>query len=145
MLALPRKSDLLRWLLRELSTDDEDMIAFVASLPDSDDDDFQALLDALAAPRTEPRPAPLRSEYQTDKQLVPPADARRILNIPRATFFALLKRGAFPGPMLVDGTWVGWPRDVLLQWADTSELKRIDEAPPSGYAPFERNLWRKST
>lgn len=144
MFALPRRLGLLRWLLRELSTDDEDMIALVGSLPDADDDDLQALLEELAAPQAQATPAPLRAEYQDDKQLVPATDARRILNIPRATFYALLKRGAFPGPMLVDGKWIGWPRDVLLQWADASESKRLADAPHSGYAPFERNLWRKS-
>jgi predicted DNA-binding transcriptional regulator AlpA len=141
----PRRLGLLRWLLRELSTDDEDMIAFVAGLPDADDDDLQALAEELAASPIEATLAPLRAEYQNDKQLVPPADARRVLDIPRATFYALLKRGTFPRPMLVNGEWVGWPRDILLQWADASESKRIAEAPHSGYAPFERNLWRKST
>jgi predicted DNA-binding transcriptional regulator AlpA len=144
MLAPPRKLGLLRWLLRELSTDDEDMIAFVASLPNADDDDRQALLEELAIPQTEATPTPLRAEYQDGRQLVPSTDARRILNIPRATFYALLKRGTFPGPTLVDGKWVGWPRDILLQWADASERKRMADAPHSGYAPFERNLWRKS-
>ena len=49
MLARPPKLGLFRWLQRELSTDDEDMIAFVAGFPDSDDDDAQALLEELAA------------------------------------------------------------------------------------------------
>jgi hypothetical protein len=86
MPGLQRKLELLRWLLRELSTDDEDMIAFVASLSDADDDDLQALLEEFAAPKAEATPAPLPAEYQNDKQLIPPTDARRILNIPRATF-----------------------------------------------------------
>lgn len=145
MLALPRKLGLLRWLLRELSTDDEDMIAFVASMPDADDDDLQALLEELATPKEKTTPAPLRAEYRNDKQLVPPTDARRVLNIPRATFYALHKRGTFPAPLLLNGKWVGWPRDILLQWADASERKRMADAPEDGYAPFERNLWRKST
>jgi predicted DNA-binding transcriptional regulator AlpA len=142
---MPRKLGLLRWLLRKLSTDDEDMIAFVASLPDADDDDLQALLEELATPQTEATPAPLRVEYQTGKQLIPPTEARRILNLPRAIFYGLLKRGTFPCPMLINGTWVGWPRDILLQWADASERKKIADTPHGGYAPFERNLWRKST
>ena len=145
MPGLQRKFGLLRWLLRELSTDDEDMVAFVASLPDADDDDLQALLEELVTQKAEATPAPLRAEYRNDKQLIPPTDARRILNIPRAIFYALLKRGTFPGPMLLNGKWVGWPRDMLLQWADASERKRTADAPLSGYAPFERNLWRKST
>ncbi len=145
MLALRGKIGLLRWLLRELSTDDEDMIAFVANLPDADDDDLQALLEELVTQQTEPQPAPLRAEYQTDKQFVPPTDARRIIDISRATFYALLKRGTFPGPMLLNGNWVGWPRDILLQWAGASERKRMADAPHDGYAPFERNLWQKST
>jgi predicted DNA-binding transcriptional regulator AlpA len=142
---LPPRLGLLRWLLRELSTDDEDMIAFVSSLPNADDDDLQALLEALAVPQADARPAPLRAEYQNDKQLVPPADARRLLSVPRATFYALLKRGTFPGPMLVNGKWVGWPRDILLQWADLSARERLAATPKSGYAPFERSLWPKST
>jgi predicted DNA-binding transcriptional regulator AlpA len=121
------------------------MIAFVASLPDSDDDDLQALLEELAIPKAEATPTPLRAEYQNDKQLILLSDARRVLNIPRATFYALLKRGTFPGPMLLDGKRVGWPRDMLLQWADASQRKRTADAPLGGYAPFERNLWRKST
>ena len=129
------KLGLLRWLLRELSTDDEDMIAFVASLPDADDDDLQALLEELATPKAEATPAPLRAEYQDDKQLIPLADAP-LLNIPRATFYALLKRGTFPGPMLLNGKR-SWPRDLLLQWADAPERKRTADA-PHGYAPFER-------
>jgi len=144
VLALSRKSGLLRWLLRELSTDDEDMMAFVSSLPDADDDDLQALLEELAFPRAEGAPAPLRADYQNDKQLLPPTEARRVLNVPRNTFYALLKRGTFPAPMLVDGKWVGWPREILLQWGDTSERERMADAPHDGYAPFERNLWRKS-
>ena len=143
MPAVPGKAELLRWLLRELSTDNEDMIAFAASLPDPDDDDLQALAEELATPRAEPRPAPLRSEYRNEKQLVSPTDARHILNIPRATFFALIKRGNFPVPMLVNDNWVGWPRDLLLQWTDASERERIGDPPHSGYAPFERILWRE--
>ena len=47
---MPTKLALLRWSLRELSTDDEDMIAFVPSLTDANDDDLQALLEELATP-----------------------------------------------------------------------------------------------
>ena len=45
----------------------------------------------------------------------------------------------------IDGKRVGWPRDILLQWADASERKRMADVPHVGYAPFERNLWRKSS
>lgn len=145
MLTLPPRLGLLRWLLRELSTDDEDMIAFVASLPDGDDDDAQALLEELAAPRVEAATGALRADYQTRKQLLRPRDALRALDISRATFYALVKRETFPAPMLINDDWQGWPRDVLLEWADPSERQRVAEAPHSGYAPFERNLWRKST
>jgi predicted DNA-binding transcriptional regulator AlpA len=141
---LVRKLGLLRWLLRQLSTDEEDMIAFVAALPEADDDDLQALTEELTNPRTDASPKPLRAEYKDDKQLVPPGDARRILNIPRTALYGLLKRGTFPGPSIVNGEWVGWPREILLQWADASECDRLAAAPHSGYAPFERPIWRKS-
>jgi hypothetical protein len=59
-----------RWLLRELSTDYEDMIALVASLADADDDDAQALLNELAAPRTVAATGPLRADYQDGKRLL---------------------------------------------------------------------------
>ena len=135
---------LLRWLLRELSTDDEDMIALVASLADSDDDDAQALLDELAAQRTEAATRPLRADYQDGKQLLGPRDALRVLKMPRASFYALLKRGTFPAPVQINDNWTGWPRDLLLEWADASERRRVEDV-PHGYAPFERYLWRKST
>ena len=144
MLMLSPRLGLLRWLLRELSTDDEDMIALVASLPDSDDDDSQALLDELAAPRIKTATRPLRAEYQDGKQLLGPRDALRVLKIPRASFYALLKRGTFPAPIQIDDSWTGWPRDLLFEWTDASERQRVVEV-PHGYAPFERYLWRKST
>src|SRR5436190_15260429 len=103
MLAPARRLGLLRWLLRELSIDDEDMIAFVASLPDADDDDLQALVEALEAPGTEATSVGLRAEHEDDNQLVVPIDARRILNLSGATVFALLKRGVFPHPVRVHG------------------------------------------
>jgi hypothetical protein len=95
---MPAKLGLLRWSLRELSTDDEDMIAFVASLPDPNDDDLQALLEELAIPKAEATPAPLRAEYQNDKQLIPLADARRVLNIPRATSMHCSSAAHSPAP-----------------------------------------------
>jgi predicted DNA-binding transcriptional regulator AlpA len=144
MLTLSPRLGLLRWLLRELSTDDEDMIALVASLPDSDDDDGQALLDELAAPRAEAAIRPLRAEYRGGKQLLGPRDALRVLGIPRASFYALLKRGTFPAPIQANDSWTGWPRDLLLEWTDASERQRVAEV-PHGYTPFERYLWRKST
>ena len=135
---------LLRWLLRELSTDHEDMIAFVTTLPDADDDDAQALLDELSAQQTEPTIGPLRADYQNGKQLLLPPEALRVLSISRASFYALVKRGTFPAPILIGELWRGWPRDLLLEWADTSERHKVAKAPRSGYAPFERSLWRKS-
>lgn len=143
-MSLARNLGLLRWSLRELSTDDEDMIALVAALPEADDDDLQALTEELTRLRTSASPAPLRAEYKDNKQLVRLADARRILNVPRATFYSLLKRGTFPGPTVVDGKRVGWPREVLLEWADMSERERLAAAPHRGYAPFERTICRKS-
>jgi predicted DNA-binding transcriptional regulator AlpA len=142
MPTLPRLG-LLRWLLRELSTDSEDMIAFVASLRDGDDDDKQALLEELASAQSKVEIAPLRADYQDGKQLLGPKEALRILSISRAGFYALLKRGTFPAPILINDNWTGWPRDVLLEWADASERRKVAEVPQRGYAPFERNLWRK--
>jgi predicted DNA-binding transcriptional regulator AlpA len=144
MLTRSPRLELLRWLLRELSTDDEDMIALVSSLPDSDDDDGQALLDELAALRTEAAIRPMRAEYQDGKQLLGPRDALRMLRISRASFYALLKRGTFPVPLQINDNWTGWPRDLLLEWAHASERQRVAEV-SHGYAPFERYLWRKST
>jgi predicted DNA-binding transcriptional regulator AlpA len=131
-------STLLPWLLRELSTDDDDMIAFIDSLPDADERDAQALLDALGAPPTEAAIDRTRADYQTSRQLLHPKDALRILSLSRASFYALLKRGTFPAPLAIDDAWIGWPRDILLEWADASERQRVAEAPHGGYAPFER-------
>jgi hypothetical protein len=86
MTTQPPRLGLLRWLVRELSSDDEDMIAFIANLPDADDDDAQALLEELATQPTEAPSGPLRSQYQTGSQLVRPRDAIRILDTSRATF-----------------------------------------------------------
>jgi predicted DNA-binding transcriptional regulator AlpA len=137
MVTLSPRLELLRWLLRELSTDDEDMIALVASLPDADDDDAQALLDELAAPRTVAAARPLRADYQDGRQLLGPRTALRVLKISRASFYGLLKRGTFPAPIQINDDWTGWPRDLLHEWADTSVSQTIAEV-PQGYAPFER-------
>lgn len=129
---------LLRWLLRELSTDLEDMIALVRDLPESDDEDAQALLEELSNPRPEATVGPLLADYQGDRQLLGPRDAMRLLSIPRATFYALVKRGTFPAAMQVDDAWAGWPRGLLLEWADTSQRQRVASVTSIGYAPFER-------
>ena len=134
---------LLRWLLRELSTDHEDMIAFVTSLPDAGDDDSQALLEELVAQENEAALGPLRADYQDGKQLLRPREALRALEISRASFYDLVKRGTFPTPVVIDDNWIGWPRDLLLEWADASEHQRVAKTPASGYAPFERYLTRK--
>ena len=136
---------LLRWLLRELSTDDEDMIGLIRALPGADDEDAQALLEELAAPRVEASVAPIRAEYQHGSQLLAPLDASRTLSISRSSFYALIKRGTFPPPVQIDDVWIGWPRDLLLEWADTCEPARVATSPQSGYAPFERSLWRNSS
>ena len=138
MLVASIQLGVLRWLLRELSTDQEDMIAFVQSLPETDDEDAQALLEELNSPRPAARVGPILADYQRDRQLLGPSDALRLLRIPRATFYALVKRGTFPTAMLVDEIWIGWPRDVLLEWADASERKRVANLSSIGYAPFER-------
>ena|ERR1700733_9526868 len=142
MTTQPPRLGLLRWLLRELSSDDEDMIAFVAGLPDADDDDAQALLEELSAQPTELASGPLRSQYQTGTQLLFPKDAIRVLDTSRATFYALVKRATFPAPVQIDDAWRGWPRDVLLDWADASARQRVAASPASGYSPFERSLQR---
>jgi predicted DNA-binding transcriptional regulator AlpA len=135
---LSRRS-LLRWLLRELSTDDEDMIAFIRSLDDSDEDDAQLLLEALAVPPAEPAVAgPLEADYQTESQLLDPAATLRLLDLPRATFYALVKRGTFPRPVALDDVWKGWPRGLVVEWADPALRKRLSATSSSGYAPFER-------
>jgi predicted DNA-binding transcriptional regulator AlpA len=138
MFASPPHRDLLRWLLRELSTDPEDMIIFVASLPDADDDDAQALLEEINTSRAADAPGPLRALYQDGSQLLGPTEAMAILNIPRASFYALLKRGTFPAPVSFDEAWIGWPRDMLLEWADTPVRLQSATCPHPGYAPFER-------
>jgi predicted DNA-binding transcriptional regulator AlpA len=129
---------LLRWLLRGLSTDDEDMIAFVRSLSDGDEDDAQLLLEALAIQPTEAAVGPLEADYQHESQLLDPAATMRLLDLPRATFYALVKRGTFPRPVAIDDVWKGWPRGVVIEWADPDVRKRFSTASPSGYAPFER-------
>ncbi len=133
------KRSLYRWLLRELSTDDEDMIAFVHSLPDGDEEDAQVLLEELATPRPRREIAgPLEADYQTESQLLPPAAALRLLHVPRATFYALLKRGTFPEPVAIDDAWAGWPRGLVLEWADPAVRERLSMTSSPGYAPFER-------
>jgi len=138
MFSVGEQRGLLRWLLRELSTDEEDMIAFVTSVADSDDDDAQALLEELALYRSEATPGPPRALYQDERQLIKPREALLALDIPRASFYALLKRGAFPRPLQIDDAWAGWPRDIVLEWADPSARERLATAPSSGHAPFER-------
>jgi len=130
--------------LRELSTDAEDMIAFVRGLPESDDDDAQALLEELSTARPDAAIGPLRADYQRDRQLLGPRDTLRMLGIPRPTFYALIKRGTFPAPLAVDDNWTGWPRDMLVGWADASEGKKLANVASMGYAPFERYLPAKS-
>jgi predicted DNA-binding transcriptional regulator AlpA len=137
MVTLSPRLELLRWSLRELSTDDEDMIALVASLPDADDDDAQALLDELAAPRIVAATRPLRADFQDGKQLLGPRDALRVLRISRASFYALLNRGTFPAPLQINDNWTGWPRGLLLEWVDASVSQTAADV-PHGYAPFER-------
>ena len=130
---------LLRWLLCELSTDCEDMIAFVRSLPDCDDDDAQALLEELNATPKEVVNGPLVANYQDGKQLLLPREAMRTLELSRPLFYALVKRGTFP-PVLVDDSWLGWPRAMLLEWADTSVRQKSANSTARGYSPFERSL-----
>ena len=138
MFGSPRPRCLLRWLLRELSTDEDDMIALAGSIADSDDDDAQALLDELAIVRAASSAAPLESVYQHANQLLGPMEAVKAINIPRASFYALVKRGAFPAPVCLDDKWVGWPRDLVLDWADDSARKRLATSAHPGFAPFER-------
>jgi predicted DNA-binding transcriptional regulator AlpA len=134
---LARRS-LLRWLLRELSTDDEDMIALVQSLIDGDEDDAQLLLEALAIPPAEDAVGRLEADYQHESQLLDPGATMRLLGLPRATFYALVKRGTFPRPVTIDDVWKGWPRGVVIEWADPDVRKRLSLTSPTGYAPFER-------
>lgn len=134
---LARRS-LLRWLLRELSTDDEDMMAFVSSLSDGDEDDAQLLLEALAMPPAEDAIGPLEADYQHESQLLDPVATMRLLDLPRATFYALVKRGTFPRPITIDDVWKGWPRGMVVEWADPAVRKRLSLTSPTGYAPFER-------
>jgi predicted DNA-binding transcriptional regulator AlpA len=137
--ATARRS-LLRWLLRELSTDDEDMIAFFHSLLDSDEEDAQFLLEELANPQTRgPAAGPLEADYQTESQLLLPADALRLVDVSRATFYSLVKRGTFPAPVFIDDAWIGWPRGLILEWADPGTCGRLSMSSSPGYAPFERN------
>jgi predicted DNA-binding transcriptional regulator AlpA len=135
-----RPRALLRWLLLELSTDNEDMIALVRNLSESDDDDAQALLEELVSERPEIVHGPVQVAYQDGRQLIGPADAARMLNLPRAIFYGLIKRGTFPKPVMFDDVWVGWPRDVILEWADGSPRERLAIRNDTGYAPFERSL-----
>jgi predicted DNA-binding transcriptional regulator AlpA len=135
---------LLRWLLRELSTDHEDMIGFASSLADGDDDDAQAFLDELAAPATHGLTGPLRAEYQDGKQFLGPREALRALELSRASFYAPVKRGTFPTPILIDDTWRGWSRSLVLEWADASERQKAPRTSHPGYAPFERRVWRNT-
>ena len=65
-------------------------------------------------------------------------EALQALNIPRASFYSLLKRDAFPRPLLIDDAWAGWPRDIVLEWADPSARKQLATFPSCGHAPFER-------
>ena len=129
---------LLRWLLRALSTDDEDMIALVRSLGDGDEDDAQLLLEALAIPLAAGTLGPLEADYQHENQLLDPAATMRLLDLSRATFYALVKRGTFPRPIAIDDAWKGWPRGLVVEWADPAVRKRLSITSPSGYAPFER-------
>jgi predicted DNA-binding transcriptional regulator AlpA len=138
MFASTRPRGLLRWLLRELSTDEADMIELAGSIADSDDDDAQALLDELATQRLASPAGPLESVYRDGSQLLGPLEAVKAINIPRASFYALVKRGAFPSPVSIDDVWIGWPRDILLDWADDSARERLATCSDPGYAPFER-------
>jgi len=138
MALLPPRLTLLAWLLRELSTDEEDMIGLIASLPEGDEDDQEALSLALGAPQQEAAGFMTRADYQSGEQLLRPKEALRMLNVPRASFYALLKRGTFPAPLAIDDAWKGWPRDMLLEWADGHQRQRVAEMPRDGYAPFER-------
>ena len=144
MFTSPDHRALLRWLLRELSTDNEDMIAFVDSIVEADDDDAQALLDELATPPPRTPTGALQTVYQDRRQIIRPREALRALNMPRASLYALLKRGTFPRPLLIEDQWVGWPREVVLDWADTSAGQRLAKCSHSGYAPFERYGTRRS-
>lgn len=143
MLKSPRQ--LLRWLLRELSTDDEDMIALVRGAGQSDDDDAQALLEELVGPQRVAGRGPLRVVYRDERQLVGPVDAVRMLDLTRSTFYGLVKRGAFPRPILINDKWLGWPRGLILEWADQSVRARAATSDDEGYAPFERCLTNSTT
>jgi len=129
---------LLRWLLRELSTDDEDMIALVRSLGEGDEDDAQLLLEALAIPPAAGALGPLEADYQHENQLLDPAATMRLLDLSRAAFYGLVKRGTFPRPVAIDDVCKGWPRGLVVEWADPAVRKRLSITSPSGYAPFER-------
>jgi predicted DNA-binding transcriptional regulator AlpA len=137
LLAFRMRLDLLSWLLCELSTDEADLVAFFASLSGSDDD-AQAFHQALAHTRPDSFKGPLRAIYQDGKQLLAPREVLRALNIPRAFLYGLVERGTFPRPVTVDDQWIGWPRDLVLEWAETLERQRSASCPHSGYAPFER-------
>jgi predicted DNA-binding transcriptional regulator AlpA len=138
MLQSPRQ--LLRWLLRELSTDDEDMIALVRAAGESDDDDAQALVEELASSLRITGRGPLRVVYRDGRQLIGPADAARMLDLTRVTFYELVKRGSFPKPISINDSWLGWPRGLILEWADESARARAASSDDEGYAPFERCL-----
>ena len=133
---------LLRWLLRELSTDTEDMIALVDGMPESDDDDAQALLEELVSVQPEKARGLIQVAYRDGRQLLGPADAAQMLNLTRATFYAVVKRGTFPKPVSIDDEWLGWPRDLILEWADRSVRERLATSDDAGYAPFERSVSR---
>ena len=139
LLTFRMRLGLLSWLLCELSTDEADLIAFFESLTGSDDDDAQAFHAALAHTRPDSFKGPLRAAYQDGKQLLAPREALRTLNIPRSSFYELTKRGTFPRPVTIDDRWIGWPRDFVLEWAETVERRRSASCPHSGYAPFERS------
>jgi len=135
---------MLRWLLRELSTDVADMMAFATSLGECDDEDAQALLEELLVERMVAPVGPLQTVYKSETQVIRPHDVVLTLDIPRASFYALVKRGAFPAPISLDDTWLGWPRDVVLDWADESARERLGNCSRPGYAPFERCVSRGS-
>lgn len=136
---------LLRWLLRELSTDTEDMIALVDDLPESDDDDAQSLLEELVSDQPTKDPGPVQVAYRDGRQLLGPAQAVQTLNLTRATFYALVKRGTFPTPVSIEDEWLGWPRDLILEWADRSVRERLATRDDAGYVPFERLLTNRTS
>jgi predicted DNA-binding transcriptional regulator AlpA len=115
------KQDLLRALFRELSSDDDDMMALLDSLPDAEPDDRQAFIAELTQPKIRIPRIRTKAVFHSSDRVMGPAEALRALGVPRTTFYMAIRDGGFPRPMFLDHGRIGWPSHIIEAWAQTHQ------------------------